>query len=140
MDMIDQALMVILRGNARMPMARLARKLGVTRATAQARLRKLEEAGVIRGYTLMEMVSDDGVRAHVSIRVAPQAQDKVEQALQKMAAVQQLYSVSGASDLIAVVAELSTPALDLVLDAIRKHPGVQSTESAILLREKWRRG
>jgi hypothetical protein len=27
-----------------------------------------------------------------------------------------------------------------VLDAIRKHPGVQSTESAILLREKWRRG
>ncbi len=140
MDLIDSTLLHFLRQNARIPLAMLARKTGVTRATAQARIRKMEEAGLIRGYTIIEQVTDAGVRAHVSMCIAPQAQDKVEKRLGLMAEVQQLYSVSGSSDLIAVVAEDSTAKLDVALDKIRGLDGVRSTESAILLREKWRRG
>jgi DNA-binding Lrp family transcriptional regulator len=140
MDAIDSTLMLFLRVNARMPIALLARKAGVTRATAQARMRRLEEQGIIRGYTVVETSGDDGVRAHVGIKVAPQSQEKVEQALSRMVAVERLYSVSGASDLIAIVSGSSTTALDGALDAIRNLAGVRSTESAILLREKWRRG
>jgi Lrp/AsnC ligand binding domain len=57
-----------------------------------------------------------------------------------MVAVERLYSVSGASDLIAIVSGNSTMALDGALDAIRTLAGVRATESAILLSEKWRRG
>jgi DNA-binding Lrp family transcriptional regulator len=140
MDDIDTALLTHLRRNARLPVAALARLLGVTRITVQARLTRLEARGIITGYTIMEPPSNTGVRAHVSIRILPQAQEKVEKALSRLSAVQQLYSVSGGSDLIAVVAEQSTAALDTALDKIRGLDGVQSTESAILLREKWRRG
>jgi DNA-binding Lrp family transcriptional regulator len=140
MDTIDSTLLQFLRANARTPVALLARQAGVTRATALARIRRLEERGVIRGYTVLEMTSEDGVRAHVSIKVTPQSQVRVEQALAQMTTVQSLHSVSGAADLIAVVVALSTPGLDVALDAIRNLPGVRSTESAILLREKWRRG
>lgn len=140
MDLIDQSLLGLLRKNARMPLALLARKAGVTRATAQARIRKMEEAGLIGGYTITEPVPQAGVRAHVSMRIAPQAQERVEKRLSLMAEVQQLHSVSGSSDLIAVVAGDSTAKLDVALDKIRGLDGVLSTESAILLREKWRRG
>jgi DNA-binding Lrp family transcriptional regulator len=140
LDDIDTVLLTKLRSNARLPVAALARALGVTRITVQARLTRLEERGIITGYTIMEPPSETGVRAHVSIRILPQAQEKVEKALSRLTAVQQLYSVSGGSDLIAVVAEQSTAALDTALDKIRGLDGVQSTESAILLREKWRRG
>jgi len=40
------------RGNARMPVVELARRLGVSRATVQNRMRRLEREGVIRGYTV----------------------------------------------------------------------------------------
>jgi DNA-binding Lrp family transcriptional regulator len=140
MDGIDTALLGHLRLDARLPVSELARKLGVTRITVQARMTRLEERGLITGYTIRERPDESGVRAHVSLKVAPHAQQKVEKALSGMAAVQQLYSVSGGSDLIAVVAEQSTASLDTALDKIRGLEGVQSTESAILLREKWRRG
>jgi DNA-binding Lrp family transcriptional regulator len=140
MDSIDTTLLQLLRVNARAPVTELARKLGVTRATVQARLTRLEAQRIIGGYTLVERATDSGVRAHVSVRVSANAQDAVEAALAKMPAVQRLYSVSGSSDLIAMVAEDSTAKLDVALDVIRGFVGVQSTESAILLREKWRRG
>ncbi len=140
MDSIDTTLLQLLRANARAPITQLAHQLGVTRATVQARLTRLEAQRIIGGYTLVERATDSGVRAHVSVRVSANAQDAVEAALAKMPAVLRLYSVSGSSDLIAMVTQESTAKLDVALDAIRGLKGVQSTESAILLREKWRRG
>ena len=48
----DEELINVLRANAREPVASLARKLGVSRTTVQDRLKRLEEQGVIAGYTL----------------------------------------------------------------------------------------
>jgi DNA-binding Lrp family transcriptional regulator len=140
MDSIDTTLLQLLRQNARMPVTDLARALGVTRATVQARMEKLEANRTIGGYTIIERALESGMRAHVSVSVAANAQDSVEAALAKMSSVRRLYSVSGSSDLIAIIAEDSPARLDVALDAIRGLKGVQKTESAILLREKWRRG
>ncbi|MBW8830586.1 MAG: AsnC family transcriptional regulator [Burkholderiales bacterium] len=52
MDDIDAQLIAMLCENARLPVATLAKKLGVARATIQNRLARLERDGVIAGYTL----------------------------------------------------------------------------------------
>ena len=52
MDDIDQHLISLLRQNARMNIADLAHKLGVSRGTVNNRLRKLEDQQVIVGYTI----------------------------------------------------------------------------------------
>ena len=48
----DQELLALLQSNARMPVAELARKLGLSRTTVQDRLRRLEGQCVIAGYGL----------------------------------------------------------------------------------------
>ncbi|HMS78352.1 MAG TPA: Lrp/AsnC family transcriptional regulator, partial [Burkholderiaceae bacterium] len=52
MDETDLKLIAMLRADARTPVATLAAKLGVSRGTGTARLRELEDAGTIVGYTL----------------------------------------------------------------------------------------
>ena len=51
-DDTDRALLAQLAENARLPVATLARRLGLARSTAQARLDRLEQSGVIAGYAL----------------------------------------------------------------------------------------
>jgi DNA-binding Lrp family transcriptional regulator len=51
MDDTDQQLISLLRQNARLSIADLAHKMGVSRGTVNNRLRKLEDQQIILGYT-----------------------------------------------------------------------------------------
>ena len=53
LDSKDQGLLSLLRTNARTSVVDLAKKLGLSRATVQNRIRRLEDRGVILGYTLL---------------------------------------------------------------------------------------
>ena len=48
----DSKLIALLQANARASISELARTLGVSRATVQTRLKRLEDTGVIAGYTV----------------------------------------------------------------------------------------
>src|SRR5690606_39998158 len=63
----DQALIALLRENARASTAELARRLGVSRTTVQSRIERLEARGVITGYgvRLSPGYEQGLVKAHV---------------------------------------------------------------------------
>ncbi len=50
MDEIDERILELLKGNARITYQELGDSLGMSRVAAKKRVRKLEEAGIIRGY------------------------------------------------------------------------------------------
>ena len=131
----DHALLGLLRENARISTAELARRLGLSRTTVQSRIERLERSGVIAGYTVS--VADELeaglVRAHVLITLAPRASGVIEAALRKIAQVRVLHSVSGPFDLIAIVAAGSIGELDALIDRIGGLEGVERTTSAIVL-------
>ena len=52
MDATDQQLLSLLRKDARTSVATLATRLGVSRGTVTNRVTKLEDAGIIVGYTV----------------------------------------------------------------------------------------
>ena len=52
MDALDQQLISLLRTDARMSIATLAHKLKVSRGTITNRITKLEDDGIIVGYTV----------------------------------------------------------------------------------------
>jgi DNA-binding Lrp family transcriptional regulator len=137
----DEQLLALLKENARLSTAALARRLGVARSTVQSRLERLERSGVIRGYTveLGPGARARQVQAHAMIAVEPQQQSSVERKLKAMPAVAGLYTVSGSYDLIAMLAAESTGALDVALDELRSCPGVKSTSTSIVLSRRFER-
>jgi DNA-binding Lrp family transcriptional regulator len=70
-DETDHALIALLRQDARLSVATLAQKLGVSRGTVTNRLRRLEDGGVIVGYTvrLRPDARPDEIRAWMGILV-----------------------------------------------------------------------
>lgn len=50
LDRFDQAILRELSGDGRMAMTELARRIGLTKTPTQARVKRLEETGVIAGY------------------------------------------------------------------------------------------
>ncbi|XHE13757.1 Lrp/AsnC family transcriptional regulator [Agrobacterium deltaense] len=131
----DRALLALLSENARMPVAELARKLGLSRTTVQARIERLEAEGVIAGYglRLAESYLSGLVRAHVLITIGPKALPGVTAALSAIKEVTTLHSVSGTFDLIAILAAPSILDLDRLIDRIGALDGVERTLSSIIL-------
>lgn len=131
----DRDLLAVLSENARMPVATLAKRLGISRTTAQARLERLERLGVIAGYgvRLSDAYASGLVRAHVLITIAPKSLSEVVAAIGRVEAVTELHSVSGAFDLIAIVAAPSIAELDGRIDEIGRIEGVERTQSSIIL-------
>ena len=50
-DETDRAILSALRGNSRQAFVELAKVVGVSERTIRTRVRRLEEDGIIRGYT-----------------------------------------------------------------------------------------
>lgn len=135
LDEIDRQLLALLGANARLPVAKIATKLGIARTTAQARLDRLERVGVIAGYTvkLTEAAERNMIRATVLIHMRPTAQAAVLRELGRLAAVERVHTTSGRFDLACQLRTESTMALDEALDRIGAIDGVEVMESLIHL-------
>ncbi len=137
----DRELLAILSDNAREQTAAIARRLGLSRTTVQAKIERLEREGVITGYgvRLSDAYESGMVKAHVLITIAPKTLQRITGELHAIAEVQTLHSVSGAFDLIAIVAAGSIAELDHLIDRIGEIEGVERTLSSIILSTRIRR-
>jgi len=131
----EQALLTLLRADARASIAELARQLGVSRTTVQSRIERLEQRGIIAGYGVrLSPAYEQGlVKAHVLLTVTPKLADKVVRSLQAMPPVRTVHSVSGNFDMIVIVDAPSIRDLDALLDKIGAMDGVERTSSSIIL-------
>lgn len=135
LDETDLKLIALLRRNARTPGVALARALGVTRATVQNRLARLERDGVIVGYSvqLKPDVAEHAIRAVMSIAVEGNRAAEVRHALSGHPNVVALHTTNGRWDLIAELRTDSLQAFDTVLNTIRLLDGISTTETSLLL-------
>ena len=137
----DDALIALLREDARASTADIARRLGLSRTTVQNRIARLEAEGVIRGYTvrLDDEHERHRIRAHIMLTIRTKQMPAVVRALQAMPDVRVLYSISGGHDLIALAATASVGDMDVLTDAIGAIDGVERTHSSIILSTKFER-
>ena len=134
LDAIDRRLIALLRTDARMPLAKIAAALGVTRATARARLDRLLATGVITGFTVtVRNLEPGGVRAVTLIEVDGRHAEGVIRRLSGLPEVRALHTTNGRWD---IVAEIEVPTLgdfDTLLRTIRQFDGIANSETSILL-------
>jgi len=135
MDELDQQLIALLRQNARLQIADLAHKLGVSRGTVNNRLRKLEDNQVILGYTvrLRPEAEPERIRAWMGVLVEGNTTRQVIASLLGEPGVVALHDTNGRWDLLAEIEAGSTRELSDVLERIRLISGIRSTETNIHL-------
>ena len=135
MDSLDQQLIALLRAEARMSVADLAHRLGVSRATVTNRMRKLEQAQVIVGYTvrLKPEAEPDRIRAWMGVLVEGNQGRAVIASLLGEPGVAALHDTNGRWDLLAELEARSMPELSQVLERVRLIKGIRGTETSIHL-------
>ena len=141
MDDLDRNLLAALSADSSTATAKLARRLGVARSTVQARIERLEQSGIIAGYTIRlgEQAERRRIRATVMLQVEPRSAPAVLQRLKPMTQVEACHTTTGRMDLILQVAGETTQELDDTLDRIGAIPGVRDTQSLIHLSTKFDR-
>jgi DNA-binding Lrp family transcriptional regulator len=135
MDSLDQQLIALLRTDARASVATLAHKLGVSRGTVTNRIAKLEEAGVIVGYTvkLRPDATPNQITAWTSIAVEGNQTRKVIATLLGEPGIAAIHDTNGRWDLLAELRSSSLQELANVLERLRLIKGIGATETSIHL-------
>lgn len=135
MDATDQQLLALLRKDARTSVATLAKKLDVSRGTVTNRVTKLEDSGVIVGYTvkLRPDAQPSEIGAWMSIAVEGNETRSVIASLLGEPGVASLHDTNGRWDLLAELRAASLAELSQVLERIRLIRSISSTETSIHL-------
>ncbi|GAB2529143.1 Lrp/AsnC family transcriptional regulator [Paramicrobacterium agarici] len=134
-DELDERLIAELRLNGREPVATLAHRLGVTRATINNRINRLVDDGIVLGFTVRvrEDVSTDVVRAVSLIEVEGRTTSDVIDRLRGFPEVHALHTTNGGWDLVADLRTDSLASFDRLLARIRGVEGVINSETSLLL-------
>ena len=135
MDATDQQLISLLRKDARTSVATLAHKLRVSRGTVTNRVTKLEDAGVIVGYTvrLRPDAQPSEISAWMAVAVEGNQTRAVIASLLGEPGVATLHDTNGRWDLLAELRAANLSELSQVLERIRLIRGISNTETSIHL-------
>ena len=135
LDALDVDLLRALQENPRVGMLELARRLGVARGTVQARLDRLERAGVVIGYgpDIDLEAAGYGFQAFVSLEIAQGALTDVAAELTALPAVLEAYATTGSSDVLCRIAASSHQDLQNALLALNRSPYISRSTSVVVL-------
>jgi Lrp/AsnC family transcriptional regulator for asnA, asnC and gidA len=136
-DDLDIKLIQFLQQDGRMAYAQLAKELDVSEATVHARLGKLEQHGIIKGFTVIIDPEKTGLTmmALILIRADPKKTQYVFSRLREMDEITELLDVTGDYYGVAKVLVRNHHELGRLLDKIGLLDGVVSTNTLIVLRK-----
>ncbi len=138
-DKLDKQILSILMRNAKKPYTDIAKQLYVSGGTIHVRMKKLEEAGIVKGYNLAIDYSKLGydICAFLGIYLDKSSlYDDVALELEKIPEVVAVHYTTGLYSIFAQIICRDTNHLREVLhDKIQKISGIQRTETFISLQE-----
>lgn len=135
MDSQDHRLVSLLRENARLSVAQLAKQLGVSRGTVQNRIDKLVEHRVLLGFTVRTTseAAAHRVRAVMLISVEGDRSDTILKTLRGYPEIRALHTTNGRWDIVAELGTDSLETFDEALRSIRTIKGISNSETSLLL-------
>ena len=141
MDDVDRRIVEALRADGRMSMRALADLVHVSRASAYARVARLESEGVITGYAAVidPVRAGYALSAYVYLDIAQRSWKSVRAQLLTMPEVDHIAFVSGEHDILLRVRARDAVSLrDVVLTRLQDIPEVRSTQTVLIFEEATR--
>lgn len=135
-DALDGRIIALFATEPRVGVLEASRRLGVARGTVQARLDRLEAAGVITGWA--PSVDPDAlgfpVSAFATLEIAQgHGHDGVAAHLRTIPEVLEAHTITGAADMMVRLVARSNADLQRVIDGVVGHPDVTRASTVIVL-------
>lgn len=137
LDQVDLALLGALADDHRATVVALAERLGLSRNTVQARMARLERAGVFGSYERAMAPAALGlpIEAMISLHVRQVELPRITAELLRIPEVLQAHGLSGPVDLLVRVAARDTTHLFDVDARMLAIDGVERTETSLVMGE-----
>jgi Lrp/AsnC family leucine-responsive transcriptional regulator len=137
LDNIDLRILQLMQENARIPNVDMAKQLEMAPSAVLERVKKLEQKGVIKGYTTVINPAAVGQKflAFVFIRMSNAfTSDETRAALAAIEEVQEVHSIAGEDCwLVKIRTTDSAELMSLMRNKFAKIPTIQSTKTTIVL-------
>ncbi len=140
LDKFDLAILEALQKDARISLQELGKQVGLTSSPCWNRIRRMEEAGVIEGYSVRINPEKIGLTETVILHVtidshSDEALFEFGQALEAIPEVLEAFLVSGDYDYYIRVAVEGTRGYERFLrEQLYKIPGIRNSKSSFVLR------
>lgn len=142
-DATDRKILGYLIRNARMPFLEIARECGISGAAIHQRVKKMEEAGVIRGFRLEVDPRALGyeVSAMVGIRISdPTMNFEIVEGLKQIPEVVECHFITGKYNIwLRLYCVDHEHLMHTLLDHILRVPGISESETFISLSDSFSR-
>jgi DNA-binding Lrp family transcriptional regulator len=138
LDAIDHAILRILRTDGRASIRSVAEAVHVSRANAYARINRLIEDGVIRGFSarIDQERAGQGASAYITLKIVQNSWRTVREQLQALPGAAHIALVSGDFDVLLLVHTPDNRTLrELVLTRLQSIPEVLSTRTLLVFEE-----
>ncbi|MFN0190721.1 MAG: Lrp/AsnC family transcriptional regulator [Aestuariivirga sp.] len=140
LDKIDRIILTELQRDSSRPLADLASKAGLSQSSCHRRVKLLEEAKVVTGYSASLARNALGLSNEFFVEVSLQAQteeafEKFEKAVQRVPEILECHLMSGQFDYLLRVAAADAADYERIhRSRISRLPGVQRIQSSLALR------
>ena len=138
MDDTDRLVLDVLRADARISVRDLAARVGISRASAYARVKRLRDTGVIRGFTvdIDPTALGLGLPAYVHVRIKQNSWKTFRQKAWALEEAVHVALVAGDFDCVLLVRTRDAEHLrSLVLEQIQALPEVLATQTVLVFEE-----
>jgi len=136
LDAIDTRLLNELQADAKISLKRVGERVGLSAPAVMERVRKMEKAGVIKGYHAQIEARQVGIDVASFIGVSigsPTRLDAFEAWIQGMPSILEAHHITGGHTLLLKVKVKNTSALEHLISDIRSFDGVDGTETMVVL-------
>lgn len=143
MDAKDDQILGILARDARTPFSTIGRQVGLSTNAAAARVRRMEQEGVILGYTIRTGPDapnpHGGLEVFIDVRLeADTDYETFTRAIEPIEAIVDAVHMTGPYDYLLHAHVADPPALDRLLRRLRKSCGAAQTQTRVALRQPGR--
>jgi DNA-binding Lrp family transcriptional regulator len=142
-DEIDRSIVALLTQDARRSFNDIGDRVGLSAPAVKRRVDRLEETGVIRGYTAIidrnveGKVTETFVELYCSGRTAPA---EIREMVEPYEQVVEAFTVSGEADALLMIRTRDIAELEDTLERVRANPHVDRTKTIIVLSRLLDRG
>jgi Lrp/AsnC family leucine-responsive transcriptional regulator len=141
-DDLDRKILALLTENARLTLGAIAREVSLSPSAVKRRIGRLEQAGIIAGYSVVVDYARVGkpVQAIVELRCSGiLGLDEIRALAAEVPEVTQLFTTAGDPDAVAWLRARDVNSLRGAIDGLRRTGGVVGTKTLVVL-DVWERG